>query len=99
MYAFADEFIEIKITRLKGILAGVRAREGEKVLHDVREALRLVVKHSQRFPVFLERPRRLRKRDFRFAAQNCNRSAQLVGGISHEAPLAFERLAETIKQT
>src|ERR1700676_2264276 len=98
MHALADEFIEIKIAWLEWILAGVRSRKREQVLHDVREPLGLVVKHTQRFPVFLQGTGLLRKRDFRFAAQNRNRRTQFVRGISHETLLALERFAEAVQQ-
>jgi len=39
MHTFADKFIEIKIVRLERILAGVRARKREEILHDVGEPL------------------------------------------------------------
>src|SRR5712672_3637208 len=99
MHAFIDKFFKIKIMWLKRILASVGARKSKKVFHNVREARGLVVKDTQRIPIFLERPRRLGKSDLRFAPRNCNRSAQFVRGIGHEPALAFERLAEAIEQT
>src|SRR6266849_122709 len=98
MHALANEFIEIKIAWLERILAGVRSRKCEEVLYDVREPLGLLVKHFQRFPVFLRRTRLLRKSDLCFTTQNRNRRPQFVRRIGHEALLAFERLAETVQQ-
>src|SRR5260370_28025747 len=99
MHALANEFLKIKIPRLERILSGVGAREREKILYDVRETRGLVMKHSQRFAVLLQRTMMLRKSDLRFPAQNRNRRPQFVRRISHEAPLAFERLAKTVQQT
>src|SRR5712692_4207354 len=76
MHTFANKFIKIKIARLERILAGVGAREGEEILDDVGEPLGLVVKHCQRFAVFLRRTFLLRKSDLRFTAQNRNRRSQ-----------------------
>src|SRR6266851_9119237 len=98
MHTLANEFIEIKIARLERILAGVRARKREEILYDVRKPLGLLVKHSERFPVFLQRTCLLRKSDFRFTAQYRNRRPQFVRRIGHETLLAFERLAETVQQ-
>ena len=90
MHAFADEFVEIKITWLEGILAGVRSREREKILDDMREPRGLLVKHFQRLAVLLQRTCLLRKSDFRFAAQNRNWRPQFVRRVGHEALLPFE---------
>jgi len=98
MHTFTDKFIEIKIVRLERILAGVRARKREEILHDVREPLGLLVKYSQRVPVFLRRTCPLRKSDLRFTAQNRNRRPQFVRRIGHETLLALERLTETVEQ-
>src|SRR5882762_5716258 len=98
MHTFADKFIEIKIVRLERILAGVRARKREEILHDVGEPLGLLLKYSERVPVFLRRTCLLRKSDLRFAAQNRNRRPQFVRRIGHEALLAFEGLTETVQQ-
>src|SRR5467141_546596 len=98
MHALGYEFIEVKIARLERVLAGVRPRKSEEVLYYVREPLGLVMQNSQRFPVFLQRTHLLRKSDLCFAAQNRNRSPQFVRRIGHEAPLAFERFAETVQQ-
>src|SRR5260370_7377651 len=98
MHALTDELIEVKFAWLERILAGVRARERKEVLDDVREALGFLVQHSQRFPVLLRGARLLGKSDLRLATQNGNRRPQFVRRVGHEAPLAFEGLAEPVEQ-
>src|SRR5437762_3694263 len=90
MHALGDQFIEIKIAWLERILPGVCSRKRKEILDDVRKPLGFLVKHAQRFAVLLQRTRLLRKSNLRFTAQNRNRRAQLVRGISHETALAFE---------
>ena len=46
MHAFGNQFIQVEIARLERVLPGVRPRQREQVVHDVREPLRLVVQHS-----------------------------------------------------
>src|SRR5260370_9796654 len=94
MHALTDELIEVKFAWLERILAGVRARERKEVLDDVREALGFLVQHSQRFPLLLRGARLLGKSDLRLPTQNGNRRPQFRRRVCHEAPLAFEGLAE-----
>ena len=97
MHAFRDQFIQVQIARLERILPGVGASQSEKIFHDAREPLRLMVQHTERFAVFLGGPGLLRQRDFRFPAQNRHWRAQFMRGIGHEAALAVERFSQPVQ--
>jgi hypothetical protein len=93
-----SELIEIEFAQSERILTSVRAREGEQILDDVREALRFVAKDGEGFAVFGGRAIGFGEGYFGFATQDGHRCAQLVRGIRNEAALEFEGLLEALEQ-
>src|SRR5271154_4225713 len=81
------------------MLAGVGARQCEKVFDDVFEAAGFGAQDFQRFAIFVGRAERLGERYLGFAAKNRDRRAKFVGSVGDESSLLIERLIETIEET
>src|SRR5262245_5321015 len=99
MRAIGNGFIEIKRARSHRILARVGTREREHILDNASQAACFVLKGGERLAILLGRTRWIRKSNFGFALQNCERRAEFVGSVGNETALAFEREIETIEKT
>src|SRR5215471_3655248 len=97
MRAFGDEFVQIKLAAIHGMLPRIRAREREQILDDAGKASRFILKCGKRFSIFPGRSRRIGKSDFGFALQDCKWRAKLVGSVGYEAALAFECQIQAIE--
>ena len=89
---FGREFVEIEIRVGKRVLAGVGSRKREEIFDDAFQSFRFIRQNSQSFAIFLLGAIFFRERDFRFAAQNCDRRAKFVRRVSDETLLAIERM-------
>src|SRR5713226_1164995 len=88
--SFFQRFVDIQRLAHEVKLSGIGHGEGEQPFHDACQLLEFVVEHKQRFAIFLGGSR-LGKHQFRFAMEDGEGSAKLVGGIGDELPQLANR--------